>query len=130
MFIAGPVVWVLMLLAGIPRAEGAPSLRLLLIVVLVSPVLEEIVFRGGLQAWLFDKSFFRHSIGAGVSVANLITSLIFAAFHAFSQPWIWAASIVLPSLVFGWARDRTGSIAPSIILHIWYNLGFVYLFVR
>ena len=124
------MVWAVLLVAGFPRAQGVPSLRLLLIVVAVSPILEELVFRSGLQAWLYEKPVFRGSIGAGISFANLTTSVIFAAFHAFSQPLIWAAAVFVPGMVFGWARDLSGSTVPSIVLHIWYNLGFVYFFVR
>ncbi len=117
-----------------PRPSGWPGAKLFLIIVLVSPILEEIVFRGGLQARLFDQPRLARSFGAkfgaGVSYANIMTSLIFAVFHALSQPLLWAAAVFIPSLVFGWARDRTGSVFPGMVLHAWYNLGFVMLFVR
>ena len=35
-----------------------------------------------------------------------------------------AASVVVPSLVFGHLRDRTGSTVPAILVHGWYNLGY------
>ena len=119
-----------MLLVGYPQAAGVPGLRLLLIVVVVSPILEELMFRGGLQTWLYEKPRLRQGVGAGISFANLITSLLFAAFHTITQPWVWAAAVFIPSLVFGWVRDRSGSTAPAIVLHVWYNIGFVFLFVR
>jgi uncharacterized protein len=99
-------------------------------VVVVAPVLEEIVFRGGLQAWLYDKTPLQHSPFLGVSYANLCASAVFAAFHLISQPVAWAASIFVPAIVFGWARDRTGSVLPGMVLHAWYNAGFVLWFVR
>jgi len=128
--LAGPLVWGGLLAAGVPRQSGVPSATLLLMTVLVAPVLEEIVFRGGLQTFLKEKPVFSKNLGGGISLANVLTSLVFAGFHVFRQPVAWAASIFLPSLVFGWALDRTRSVIPSMLLHAWYNLGFVWLFVR
>lgn len=102
----------------------------MLITVVVAPVLEEIVFRGGLQTWLYQKPRMQGRLLNCISYANLITSVVFAAFHAFSQPPLWAMAVVIPSLVFGWARDQTQSVWPGMVLHAWYNLGFVLLFVR
>lgn len=123
-------MWAGLLLVGVPKQAGWPSLRVLLFIVVVAPVLEECVFRGGMQAWLYEKPQFSYKPFLNISYANLITSVIFTAFHAFSQPLIWAASVIAPSLVFGWARDKTSSVLPCIALHAWYNLGFVMLFVR
>lgn len=128
--IAGPLVWVGLLLIGVPKQPGWPSLRVLFFIVLVSPVLEEFVFRGGLQAWLHEQPKLRRKSVLNLSYANLITSVIFAGFHAFTQPIVWAVSVIAPSLVFGWARDKSGSVLPGMALHAWYNLGFVLLFVR
>lgn len=115
---------------GVPHQSGWPSAGPLLISVIAAPILEELVFRGGLQAWLYDRPRMRGVILGQVSYANLLTSVIFAGFHAISQPPLWALSIVIPALVFGWARDRTQTVWPSMILHAWYNLGFIILFVR
>jgi len=109
---------------------GWPELRIWFFIVLVSPLLEEFIFRGGLQAWLYEKPRLRQTPLINISYANLITSVVFAAFHLYSQPPLWALSILVPSLIFGWARDKTGSFLPSVVLHAWYNLGFVALFVR
>jgi len=128
--LAGPLVWAAMLVVGQGKQSGWPTLRVWFFVVLVAPLLEEFIFRGGLQAWLFEKPFFCRRPLLNISFANLLTSFIFAAFHVLSQPILWAASIFFPSLVFGWARDKTGSVLPAMLLHAWYNLGFVALFVR
>ncbi|MDF1578648.1 MAG: JDVT-CTERM system glutamic-type intramembrane protease [Desulfobulbales bacterium] len=96
----------------------------ILLLLLAYPVLEEIVFRMGLQGMLA-----RTGIGvksrAGISIANLGASLIFAAFHLLSQPFALGAAIFFPSLIFGFFRDRYGSILPGIILHCWYNASFI-----
>lgn len=124
---AGPVCWLVLTLVGLP-VIGPPELLLWLKLSLLMPVLEEIVFRGGLQSGLVTRELFARS-WSGISLANLLTSLIFAALHLFSQPPLWAALVFIPSLVFGWARDRYDSVVPCMILHATYNVGFVGLFV-
>jgi membrane protease YdiL (CAAX protease family) len=96
---------------------------------LIYPVLEETVFRGGLQSALLTRSVFRTRAGP-VSLANVLTSIVFAAAHLFRQPPLWAALVLLPSLVFGWSRERYNSIVPSTLLHMIYNAGFVWLFTE
>ena len=125
--VAGPVCWLVLILAKLPLS-GPPAWLLLLKLALIVPILEEIVFRGGLQTFLISKAVFAKN-WFGLSIANLVTSFIFALMHLISQPPLWAALVFIPSLVFGWAKDRYGSIVPSIILHAVYNAGFVWLFV-
>jgi len=138
-FAAAPVAWlVLHFLLDIPFAtrtsaewfgfSEAGFRNLFLLAVIVYPVLEEIVFRGALQGWLLENSKFRRSF-AGISVANGMTSLLFAAMHLINQSPFWAALIVLPSLVFGWAREATSGVIAPILLHMFYNGGFYWLFV-
>lgn len=125
--LAGPLCWLVLLFVGVPQV-GPPQWSFLLKLAILMPVLEEIVFRGGLQAALYTKPFFQRQRW-GISVANVLTSLVFASMHLLSQPPLWAALVFLPSLVFGWARDRFNSIVPSVLLHGLYNAGFVWLFV-
>jgi membrane protease YdiL (CAAX protease family) len=65
-----------------------------------------------------------------ISGANLITSFLFAAAHLLHQSPLWASLVFFPSLIFGWAREKYDSIVPSIVLHSFYNAGFVWLFVQ
>ena len=122
----GPVVWLVLYVAFKP-AVSAASLQALLMVCLIYPVLEELAFRGFIQSWLKEKPAFAKFPIAGLSNANLVTSVIFAAAHLFNQPPLWAASVFFPSLVFGYFRDRFDRVWPSIILHCWYNAGFFLL---
>jgi membrane protease YdiL (CAAX protease family) len=67
---------------------------------------EEYLFRGVLQpalgrAW------------KGVVLASLVFGLVHALFYAD----LTRALVVFPSLVFGWLRVETRSIAPSVFLH-------------
>jgi len=112
---------------GVPVRSGAPPLKTLIWIALFYPILEEYIFRGGLQAALFAKPRLEKS-AHGISLANVITSVIFAAMHLFSQSPLWAALVFFPSMVFGWMRDRYANIHASIALHIAYNAGFVCLY--
>jgi membrane protease YdiL (CAAX protease family) len=95
-----------------------------LMFVLAWPLAEEIVFRGVLQGELQ-----RTAWGArgwhGITMANVVTSLVFVAFHFINHPPLWAASVIAPSLVFGYLRDRHASVWPAFLVHAFYNL--VYL---
>lgn len=123
----GPLCWGLLAISGLTTYRNPPELELLLWGVLVYPVLEEIVFRGGLQPALLTRPTLSVT-RAGISPANVITSFVFAALHLMSQGPLLASLVFLPSLVFGAARDRYGTISASIILHMFYNAGFIALF--
>lgn len=102
----------------------------LMLVVIIFPVLEEIVFRGLIQEsiqQLLTNSHFNTTFFWRVSRANLITSLLFSASHLWSQSAQWALAILIPSLIFGYFKDRYHSLQPPILLHIFYNCGFYLL---
>ena len=85
------------------------------------------MFRGGLQVALYHKARLNRS-WLGISLANLTTSIVFATMHLFNQTPLWAMLVFFPSLVFGWMRDRYDRLHASIMLHIFYNAGFVWFF--
>jgi len=99
-------------------ASIGPALFLSL--VLMQPVIEELLFRGAVQGYLLQTSYGGWS-WHGVSVANVLASILFAAAHVAYQPPIWAAAVLLPSLIFGYFRDRTGSVVAPIVLHVSFN---------
>ncbi|HET6371515.1 MAG TPA: JDVT-CTERM system glutamic-type intramembrane protease [Nitrospiria bacterium] len=90
------------------------------------PLVEEFLFRGILQGelrrWSWGSRGWR-----GVTVANLATSFVFTALHFGSHPPLWAAGVMVPSLLFGYFRDRTSSVYPSMALHVYYNFGYFFL---
>lgn len=96
-------------------------------IALVYPILEEIVFRGGIQSALLSRPVMAHSF-AGISVACVLTSVLFALAHLLHQPPQWAALVFLPSLVFGWARERHDTLKSPVLLHMSYNAGFIGVF--
>ncbi len=98
-----------------------------MLLILVYPVLEEIVFRGALQGWLRSKSWGLRQ-RSGVTVANILTSIVFTAAHIVRGSILWSAGVVFPSLIFGFFRDRYGNLYAPIALHIFYNSGLIWLF--
>jgi membrane protease YdiL (CAAX protease family) len=129
-FGAAPFFWLLLLWFRMPAPDLYWPWRepvLFLMPVVVYPVLEEMTFRGLLQPALHRYPS-GGSIYGGMSLANWVTSLCFAASHLLWHTGWQALAVVLPSLVFGYFRDRYGRITPSVALHVFYNAGFVWLF--
>jgi len=52
---------------------------------------------------------------------------VFTGLHFIYQPPLWAALVLFPSLVFGFFKDRTRGLAAPIILHSFYNAGFLWV---
>ena len=124
----GPVSWWLISFAEPVRADLAlPQIAWyqLALIILVYPVLEEIVFRGLLLEFLTKRLRFRYGL---LTSANVLTSVVFVLVHLICNNWIWALLIFFPSLVFGYMKERHQSMISPIILHSFYNLGFVSLF--
>jgi uncharacterized protein len=83
--------------------------------ILVAPVLEELFFRGMLYPTLRR--------GLGLAVAVLLTAAAFAAIHGAQLGYAWAPilSIFIVGLVLTLIRERTGSVAASVLTHSGYN---------
>lgn len=127
--LAAPAVWALLVWQLQPVIDIAWPLRApgrFLLLALAYPLLEEIAFRGALQGWLLTRTWAR-TARYGVTLANIVTSAAFTALHFFSHPALWAAAVFVPSLVFGFFRDRHRGIATPIALHVFYNAGFFWL---
>jgi len=129
-FAAGPIVCFVAAWIYVPDLDialPAGEFGRLLILVVAYPVVEEIVFRGALQGWVLGLSWGRHRF-ACFSVANIITSFVFAGLHGFYHPALMAALVFFPSLVFGFFRERTGVLPASMMLHCSYNLFYFLVF--
>jgi hypothetical protein len=87
----------------------------LLLLSILAPIVEELVFRGLLYGWIAGRW--------GGTAALVVSSLAFAAAH-------WEPAhivLVLPlGFLFGWLRRRTDSLLPSLFSHI-VNNGFALL---
>lgn len=99
----------------IESIAGVRHLGLFIIMVLVAPVVEELVFRGYLfQAW-------RHSF-LGLWGTLLATSALFTLIHAGQYPALYMAMLFSFSLVLGLAREKTGSVYVPMAMHAANNL--------
>lgn len=105
------------------RLEPLRAPGLLLSLVIWQPCIEELLFRGVLQGELRRLAMLTRS-WRGLTAANGLAAMAFALAHLVNQPPLWALSTVLPGLVFGWFRDRSGSVLPGLVLHAAFNAGF------
>lgn len=125
-----PFFWLLLLWFGVPVSDPlwplAQPVRFLM-PALIYPVLEEMTFRGLLQPMLFQRPW-GSVCHWGLSTANLACTVLFATSHLVWHSGLQALGVVIPSLIFGYFRDRYGRISPSVALHVFYNSGFVWLF--
>lgn len=129
--VAGPAYWLALYLIVQPQPEFDWPLHAplaFLYPALLYPVVEELVFRGLLQD-LAHRHLKTWQIGP-LTHANLLTSLVFTALHFIAHPPLWAAAVFLPSLLFGFFKDRSGNLAAPIFLHVFYNSGYFWLFTR
>ena len=106
------------------NGEGAWALCFSLII--WQPFWEELLFRGILQGQLLKRAWGRGA-WLQLSRANLLTSLAFAAMHLVYHPVLWAIAVFIPSLVFGYFRERHNCVYSAFVLHALYNLGYLVL---
>ena len=107
---------------GYPMAAREPAADLAAIA--LWSVAEEIVFRGALQPALaraFDRSGTAAARWTTLTPANLVTSVVFAAFHLWRHPLAVALGVFPVSLVYGKARELSGRWWPAALLHVWFN---------
>lgn len=97
-----------------------PPLRLILISLILSPVAEEMFFRGVVQDYLKRRM---GRILYGISLANILTSVLFSVSHVFLWNFVHSALVFIPSLAFGYLYDKTGKIYLPILIHTFYNLN-------
>lgn len=83
---------------------------------------EEVFYRGYMQSRLDGVFKGRVRIlGAEVGWSLIVTSVLFALGHLVTFRWDRLGTF-FPSLVFGWIRARTGSIAGAVIFHAMCNI--------
>jgi uncharacterized protein len=128
-FIAAPIYWTVVACRQMPALElhwPWHSPLAFLLIVLVYPVLEEIVFRGLIQE--FIQRLLPFPFLGPVSMPNAITSILFAGLHILISTTLAGAWVFFPSLVFGYFKDRYLKLTAPILLHIFYNGGYFMLF--
>jgi len=128
---AALVYWGVLFVVSKPETDLAWPLReplRFLYPALLYPIIEEIVFRGFIQE--FIQARLRPWRLGPLTHANLLTSLLFTALHFINHPPLWAAAVFLPSLLFGLSKERSGGLAAPILLHVFFNSGYFWLFTQ
>jgi hypothetical protein len=117
-FGALPIAWAAQRAGfGMPITTPARDLALLAL----GAVVEEIVFRGGLQRTLGRWRALGHHAGP-ISAANALTSAVFAAAHLWSHPPLAALGVLPVSLLLGWVYECSGErLVPPVLLHLYFN---------
>jgi membrane protease YdiL (CAAX protease family) len=126
---AGPACWLALCFILQPALQLSWPVAFpwqFLLPVVVYPVAEEIVFRGLIQE--LSQEYLGNGGLGPLSIANLLTSCLFTGMHFLYHPPVWAALVFFPSLVFGFFKERTGALTAPIVLHAFYNAGFIWLF--
>ncbi len=95
--------------------------RLVLMLCVLVPVLEELVFRGLIQGY-FRNWVWARGGWVGITAANLLTSLLFVLMHWLTRDGLTAMLVVLPSIYLGVVRDRISSLSMCVLIHILWNL--------
>lgn len=107
----------LRLTTDLSRLSSADALALGLIVIracLLSPLAEELVFRGALFGWV------RRRLPALPTI--LLTSVLFSAIHTYVPFSLQVqlplfSGIFLGSIALAWVRERTGSSLNTFVMH-------------
>jgi len=84
--------------------------------VLIAPVLEEAIFRGLFQSVLAEV--------LGVSMRwpiVLVSALVFSLIHIGAADWQTLPGLFVLGVVLGWMYERSGSLWPSIVVHVGFN---------
>jgi len=122
--LAGITVFVIGTVSGQNMRLG-DNWQLIALQVTLGPVLEEVVFRGYLFAflmWLLSRAANDAVRGRLVVV---FAAVVFAVLHH-AQPgvsWLQFACITSTGTLYGWIRWRSGSTAPAALSHAAYNLS-------
>lgn len=98
-------------------AAGAPFGRVAVLLV-IAPLLEEAVFRAGLQEALLRQ--LRRPLAA-----NLVTALVFGVAHAALRGEPAAFAVALPAVLIGAIYARTRRLAPCALLHAALNAAWL-----
>jgi len=90
------------------------------VLLMAAAVLEEVIFRGGLQTWLrmHDNGRVRW---AGLTRANVITALVFGLAHGLLRTWALVPITLLVGLGLGALYDARQRLVPCVLLHAGLN---------
>jgi len=103
-------------LKALDEGSGAWRVAVALMAALAAPFFEEVLFRGMMQPAL-------RALGAAPWTAIVLVSTLFATVHWGAVPPPALPGLLVLSLAFGWARERTGGLTAPIVAHVLFNVG-------
>lgn len=115
------VVWLLHDRMPVFSSSITLNWKFLISVLIWQPLIEELLFRGIIQGQL-SRQRWGQQVLFKISVANIVTSILFVVMHMLHNLPIWSLAIFVPSLVYGYLRDTFNSVYPAMVLHSSYNL--------
>ncbi|GAB2197221.1 hypothetical protein MAH4_11450 [Sessilibacter sp. MAH4] len=123
LFILGLWCWYL---GVIPTFNRLDSLRTVVLAGVFYPICEEIIFRGLIQQELLKlKTLNKNCLpfnARSLTLANVITSIVFAFMHVLYFQSVGAFVVVIPSLIFGGCFEVRKKLLLPILVHGIYNL--------
>jgi membrane protease YdiL (CAAX protease family) len=87
------------------------------LVVIIGPVVEELIFRGVLLS--AAQGVFEGRVPGAGWMATAFSALVFALYHF--TAWLFVPTFIL-GLALGWVTRSRGGLWPAIVLHALYNL--------
>ena len=102
------------------------DVRSLFFLIVFYPVVEELAFRGVIQEFIASKTK-RYPSLFNMTVANIVTSILFVMMHFVHHAPLWALLVFVPSLIFGYFKEQYRHVGASIALHMVYNACSLFL---
>lgn len=84
---------------------------------IIAPLIEEVIYRGLLQSALLNLGAVHRRWSVIVVAASWFTLMHYGAVE-----WQGMPSLFIMGVILGWLYERTGSLWPSIVLHMGFNL--------
>ncbi len=96
----------------IPPRDAMALILSFVMIVILAPLAEELLFRG----WIFGSLRARFSAGGAI----LATAILFALVHM-DPTGVYPIAVLAPGLVLSVIRERTGSVKGAVLAHALYN---------
>lgn len=126
------MVMVVRLTGAAPPHDGPQShLAVVLQVWIFASLCEEVFMRGLYQSWLSPLRDYKLRVSQNIHLAApvLLSALFFGGMHAVLWPRIGPLALLIMfsatilGIIAGYYRDKTGSLAPAILIHALFNIG-------
>ncbi len=114
-----PLAGAVLLLSALALAAAGHAWQRLAMLLLIAPLLEEAVFRAGVQEALLRRWQDRPWL------ANVATALAFGLAHAAVRGDAAACAAALPALLVGAVYQRTGRLRHCVVLHAAMNAAWL-----